>query len=150
MPVAAATPCSASWLPIESAPKDGTKILAGRHRGKGQTYFGAKPHGEVSIAWWESRTRTVEIDAGNGLVSKVEEHEWEGWSTGYTCMMTIGEIKPTHWIPIPPLLIRWRYFNICNRVAYYGIVEATTIEDASSVVNERHGGGTLIHIAKCK
>lgn len=67
------------WQPIETAPKDGTVILLGRHMEnfgfiKGYGYFAGEPDTFVS-----------------------------GWiSTGFDPVMSnLGLAAPTHWMPLP-------------------------------------------------
>jgi len=67
------------WLPIESAPKDGTQIL--------------------SFAEWEGITVCSWLD-----YSEVwETTEKMGWAKNYdTVAMSYETFEPTHWMPLPP------------------------------------------------
>lgn len=67
------------WLPIETAPKDGTKVLLHVVTPPGDSYatMVGLPEG------WES------TEAGFWCVDRGE------WTTG-----TAGD--PTHWMPLPP------------------------------------------------
>lgn len=67
------------WLPIESAPKDGTAILAGRG--------GENPWGIPYILAWLDGPK---VQAGPGWYRT----EGRDWST--------RALRPTHWRPLPP------------------------------------------------
>jgi hypothetical protein len=62
------------WSPIETAPKDGTQILAYARGFAGQKFYG--------VAEW----------ALNGP-GKIQPHQ-EGWFWAFA-------IRPTHWVPLP-------------------------------------------------
>lgn len=73
------------WQPIETAPKDGTRVLlhyAGRHPCVGH--------------WVERKTYD------NGEL----KYAHAGWSTPYPSFVLMGDRSPpgpTHWMEIPPL-----------------------------------------------
>lgn len=84
----------AQWQPIETAPKDGRKIIVSyvNHNGKTRTV----------MARWLTQEAADEIDhEGVGL-----EAGWfeciDNWSD-YT-EVAIHEGEPTHWMPIPAAL----------------------------------------------
>jgi hypothetical protein len=80
---AAPVPCVASpadpWQPIETAPKDGTKILV------------YTVHGEIELTFWFTVETDRYDDVGDGLYRKREETVAEGWNGNF----------PTHWMPLP-------------------------------------------------
>lgn len=61
------------WLPIETAPKDGTHILLA-----GKDFVMSGQFDSDPGLWFDSR--------GMG-------YEWEVWGS--------GELNPTHWMPLP-------------------------------------------------
>lgn len=68
------------WQPIETAPKDGTKILVWTH------------HDEVEVSeWYESKGETYEPVEGTEYFRPVTKVYHSGWN-GNT---------PTHWMPLP-------------------------------------------------
>ncbi len=71
-------PCSAGWMPLETAPTDGTEILVtGLDDGKGPTRH-------LLIARWEK---------GNGM--------WQDHFTNQSGSMHLCHL--THWMPLPSL-----------------------------------------------
>lgn len=77
------------WQPIETAPKDGTRILtfAPTRYEKQQT---------IAVVWWGEFWHEDYEPAGNGLFMQTRQllrAEWEGgpWSPW----------RPTHWMPLP-------------------------------------------------
>jgi hypothetical protein len=70
------------WKPIESAPKDGTEILAFERLPTGDYY---------RVMYWEDR--------GEHIDTLTTESGWSKADSGY-----IGEFHPTHWqsLPKPP------------------------------------------------
>jgi hypothetical protein len=62
------------WKPIETAPKDGTRILV----------FDREYHGEIAAC---------EFNKEWGWVERGLDYATEVW--GY------GEMEPTHWMPLP-------------------------------------------------
>ena len=66
------------WKPIETAPKDGTPVLAGR----GGTYPWGIPH---ILAWLDG----PKVKAGAGWYRVDGAH----WNT--------RTLRPTHWMPLP-------------------------------------------------
>lgn len=84
-----------NWLPIETAPQDGTEILVSGAEG-------------LSIARWDEKTH------GPGSSGYVQRPGWvgrcngydipdEGWDTGngYTLELN-AENAPLYWMPLPP------------------------------------------------
>lgn len=70
------------WQSIETAPKDGTRILGW---GKGMVVW--------EIAWRGVRPPGFPADRWSD--------EWIGW-TRVSFQDGPGCIKPTHWLPLPP------------------------------------------------
>jgi hypothetical protein len=68
------------WQPIETAPRDGTKILV------------FTVHGEIEISDWYSISHFHYEEAENGLYRKVETCIDEGWNSN----------MPVCWMPLPP------------------------------------------------
>ena len=62
-----------AWLPIETAPKDGTRLIL---------WWGGKP---VLAGWLDNSQR---------------KHPWAGWQTPSLTPRPQGE--PTHYMPLPP------------------------------------------------
>ena len=67
------------WQPIETAPKDGTKILVWTH------------HDVCEISEWFQATGYKYKEVGRGLYAKSIVVANEGWSSN----------TPTHWQPLP-------------------------------------------------
>ena len=63
------------WQPIETAPKDGTKVLLGRFSGTGTDH-----DGRVRVDWYRQ--------LGDSYIG------WGDFNMRYW--------PPTHWMPIPP------------------------------------------------
>jgi hypothetical protein len=71
-----------NWLPIESAPKDGTQILL---------YY-PEYHRKVWVGHYYNR----ETYNHGKLQSKNE-----GWHNGADTLGLVKECQPTHWMPLP-------------------------------------------------
>lgn len=71
------------WLPIETALKDGTKIIGG------QFYKGELR--DVALTWWGDSSRIYDP-----ILGLFKQSEWWLKRTGS------GYFDPTHWIPQPP------------------------------------------------
>jgi len=68
-----------TWLPIETAPKDGTKILV------------FTVHGDIELSsWFQTRNDDYELVEGD-LYRKVDKLFYAGWNSN----------MPTHWMPLP-------------------------------------------------
>ena len=73
------------WMDIETAPKDGTRILAFG------SYVDFKGYEMITVTSWSEGNEEFK-DAGEGLYRKVKEF---GWGSGF---------RATHWmlLPVPP------------------------------------------------
>jgi hypothetical protein len=69
------------WKPIETAPKDGTKILV--------TPGDTQP---ITIGWYETGARWLSL----------EMESCSGWEGGYSWCSNV-EIEPKLWMPLPRL-----------------------------------------------
>lgn len=67
-----------AWRTIDSAPKDGTKVLLWTHYG-------------ADVGWY-FHTQSLNVLTGKA------SFEHMGWSTG---SLQIGSLEPTHWMPLP-------------------------------------------------
>ena len=67
------------WQPIETAPKDRTKILV------------FTVHGDIELTEWCIIENSHYEEAGNDLYRKVIDETTEFWNSN----------KPTHWMPLP-------------------------------------------------
>jgi hypothetical protein len=67
------------WQPIETAPKDGTKILV------------FTVHGDIELTEWYEIQYPRYVEAENGLYRKVFDEPVTGWN-GNT---------PKYWMPLP-------------------------------------------------
>ena len=79
-----------AWLPIETAPKDGTLILL-------LCNSTDDPNGDFATEdqdWW----RTI----GHNTFSNSGVDHWDiaGWCWSHDCF-TEGHGMPTHWLPLP-------------------------------------------------
>lgn len=70
-----AAPSTSQWLPIETAPKDGSEFLAR------WAWYGGRI--EVLSTYWDKRPPLAE------------------WRVTSLLEMDVG-FKPTHWMPLPP------------------------------------------------
>ncbi len=75
------------WQPIETAPKDGTQILAAGSFCK--AYDGKLGPFSIWVVKWEESEELQ--DAGDGLFRKVKTGQWCG-SINF---------QATHWMPLP-------------------------------------------------
>jgi hypothetical protein len=64
------------WQPIETAPKDGTRILLGYY------YFQDEGGGSQLVAFWHQTHRM--------------------WCSTYQLFVDDSPFAPTHWMPLPP------------------------------------------------
>lgn len=74
------------WQPIETAPKDGTRVLLGFERNRSN----------IEIGWWEDS----EHRRFGQIVS--ETHEWRQLNP-YAHLSQALPPQPKWWMPIPPL-----------------------------------------------
>lgn len=80
------------WLPIESAPKDGRKIIL--------FYRNANNLPRTVMASWVTDEEAAETDTdGVGLEAGWYESidNWDDY-----CQVAIHAGEPTHWMPLPP------------------------------------------------
>jgi len=69
------------WKPIDSAPKDGTRVLFGRKAW-------------VTIGRWQ----TVDYDHYAGMSIRA----WVADTAGRESPRMVTDFQPTHWQPLPP------------------------------------------------
>jgi len=92
------------WQPIETAPKDGTRIfafgLAYAELAENGRWFTAdtdrprEPH--MMVIQWKEFWYDREIDNGDGTYRKEPHLSSAYWSP------EPGAFRPTHWMPLPP------------------------------------------------
>lgn len=80
------------WQPIESAPRDGRKIIL--------FYINRAKRGRTVFASWLTEERANDIDAegvdlGEGWYERIDN--WPDYTH-----IAIHEGEPTHWMPLPP------------------------------------------------
>lgn len=85
------------WQPIETAPKDGTKILGyGRGTERAMWPVDEKMPFMQCVIWWTWHDSEELVDAGDGLFRKRPVRVLEMWQPIGTHFF-----KPTHWMPLP-------------------------------------------------
>ena len=80
---AAPSPAPSGWLPIESAPKDGSTVLA--------ILEDSQDTGMVYTIEWRDEMAKEEIKDGKGI----------GWRHSWDSYFFSGFDAPTHWQPLP-------------------------------------------------
>ena len=72
------------WQPIETAPKDGTRVLV------------------CADIWMWDRTIDKEVTAPQTLIAEWRDREWAVDDWNYDCCGCSPEtVKPAHWMPLP-------------------------------------------------
>ncbi len=86
------------WMPIETAPKDGTHILL---HAPACEHEGAPVQARTTYGHWRAPSDTPSIKYQDGFAPEPEwedfEPFWASWDGGFT-----EEHPPTHWMPLPP------------------------------------------------
>lgn len=86
------------WMPIETAPKDGTHILL---HAPACEHEGAPVQARTTYGHWRAPSDTPRIKYQDGFAPEPEwedfEPFWASWDGGFT-----EEHPPTHWMPLPP------------------------------------------------
>ena len=86
------------WMPIETAPKDGTEILL---HAPACDYKGTNVKARTTYGHWRAPSDTPRIKYQDGFAPEPEwedfEPFWASWDGGFT-----EEHPPTHWMPLPP------------------------------------------------
>lgn len=72
---------SNEWLPIETAPKDGTMIIG---------ICNGWVDESITITWYNKKSYTKKF--GTTIIKRTK-----GWQKG------LKKVNPTHWIPLPEL-----------------------------------------------
>ena len=99
-PLYAAPPTAQAegWMPIETAPKDGTHILL---HAPACEHEGAPVQARTTYGHWRAPSDTPCIKYQDGFAPEPEwedfEPFWASWDGGFT-----EEHPPTHWMPLPP------------------------------------------------
>jgi hypothetical protein len=85
------------WQPIETAPKDGTRILTfGKgHGNRVVSYHCDEPSSPMyAVAYWGWHDDERDVQVSPGLYRKEPCRVLEGWRTEWS-------YYPTHWMPLP-------------------------------------------------
>jgi len=86
------------WKTIDSAPKDGTRILTfGRGHGNhiGSHHINDPTSPMYSVAYWAWHDDERDVEVSPGLFRKEPCRVLEGWRTEWS-------YTPTHWTELPP------------------------------------------------
>lgn len=97
-PAPAAPSAARGWLPIETAPKDGTDILLYAPAGE---WEGRPTDARTTVGHWttEEECRRQIGDCGGECRCPEYDHDdpyWLSWDGGF-----LPELPPTHWQPLP-------------------------------------------------
>jgi hypothetical protein len=92
-------PSGCKWLPIETAPMDGTSIML---YSPARTYEGKPVPPRVTqgaFTEWEDTVSEYHQTTGEYLGQSVQDGgaSWVSWDGGF-----LEELPPTHWMPLPP------------------------------------------------
>ncbi len=75
------------WQPIETAPRDGTRIIV---------FYGSEMHAMlVREAWWKTPYEGAPLERGSWC------YHWAGNSDGCLLDKSVHGIGATHWMPLP-------------------------------------------------
>lgn len=89
-----------TWQPIETAPKDGTQILAHGMGVKGMPKIAWDANEPREPAWlvirWVEAWYDDYEDQGDGTYKKVQKQGYAYWQPDPQ------QFQPTHWMPLPP------------------------------------------------
>lgn len=78
-----------NWQPIETAPKNGTEILAWR-----------EDAGVLLVRWTAPMEFLTEAECENLLGDSAEEYDWF-YADFVSGGRLEGDLTPTHWMPLP-------------------------------------------------
>ncbi len=97
------SPPGSAWLPITTAPKDGTKILGYKWKESQRGLYHDYPAGpDIRIVYWQEYSRERMVPAGDNLYRKEEEKYFSGWlSSGAGVFGVPHDESPSHWMPLP-------------------------------------------------
>jgi len=84
------------WQPIETAPKDGTKVLCFGPGVDGPHWPVGKPMPNLfAVAHWNEIQYESYEEVGDGLFRKITKTSRGSWNCG------LSWYTPTHWAPLP-------------------------------------------------
>lgn len=77
------------WQGIESAPRDGTKVILSADNTKHPSW----PSWYIEKGYWE---------VNRWMITNNGDYEYGGYGNDYICGDSCNYPKPTHWMPLPP------------------------------------------------